>query len=496
MATLQTLPENTTLITSRSERGGTSTLAIRTFLYAVFKHQRLVLGIFLLVFLGSLVAALLRDSKWLASSKVLVKLGEVVQLAPAEAPSRSMNMPLSQEVVKTEADIVRSYVVVEEAVKKLGIKPESGSEAELIAGLQAGLSVVPTPGTNTLSISFLGKNPEKAARFVNTVTDLYVDHHNKVYRREGLDSFYSTQLRRLETQMKTAQDTLRTYLRDNGIIDAEQEMRLLNQDVMDQEKTLKAHRAKIVATQRKLAQVEEQLTKTPQQVPFAEEFLSNPTQLAYKSKLAELEVERIKLLERYMPTDRSVKDIESQIANLKTRAGAEQERILNKQTVRHNELFVELERNRMSLQTLLADTQAREPSLASRLDASRSRLQDLRDKQFAVANLQQEAEQKKYAYDTYFKKQEEARITEAMTDQSMVNVSIVDRAMPPLDPQNGVLLPLLLGILGGLALSTSTAVAVEFLSRRLRFEEEVERYLEIPVLAVIPDLETTPDLSH
>ena len=96
MATLQTLPENTTLITSRSERGGTSTLAIRTFLYAVFKHQRLVLGIFLLVFLGSLVAALLRDSKWLASSKVLVKLGEVVQLAPAEAPSRSMNMPLSR----------------------------------------------------------------------------------------------------------------------------------------------------------------------------------------------------------------------------------------------------------------------------------------------------------------------------------------------------------------------------------------------------------------
>ena len=78
----------------------------------------------------------------------------------------------------------------------------------------------------------------------------------------------------------------------------------------------------------------------------------------------------------------------------------------------------------------------------------------------------------------------------------MVNVSIVDRAVPPLDPQNGVLLPLLLGILGGLALSTSTAVAVEFLSRRLRFEEEVERYLEIPVLAVIPDLETTPDLSH
>src|SRR5512139_4089325 len=205
MATLQQIPESAVLA-APIERAGTSTLAIRTFLYAVFKHRRLVIGVFLVVFLGSALAAFLRPSTWLASSKVLVKLGETVQLAPAEAPSRSINMPLNQEVVKTEADIVRSYEVVAEAVKKLNIKPESGTEAELIAGLQAGLAVTPTPGTNTLQISFLGKNPEKAARFVNTITDLYVDHHNKVYRREGLNEFYGGQLKLLETQMKAAQD--------------------------------------------------------------------------------------------------------------------------------------------------------------------------------------------------------------------------------------------------------------------------------------------------
>jgi capsular polysaccharide biosynthesis protein len=32
------------------------------------------------------------------------------------------------------------------------------------------------------------------------------------------------------------------------------------------------------------------------------------------------------------------------------------------------------------------------------------------------------------------------------------------------------------------------------MNRRLRFEEEVERYIELPVLAVIPDLESAPDL--
>ena len=495
MATLQPLPESTMVFPAASGRAAASALAVRTLLYAVFKHQRLVVGIFLIVFVGSLIAALLRESKWLATSKVLVKLGETVQLAPAEAPSRSINMPLSQEVVKTEADIVRSYLVVQEAVKKLGIKPESGTEAELVSGLQAALSVMPTPGMNTLQISFVGKNPEKAARFVNAVTDLYIDHHNRVYRHEGMGAFYGEQLRLLESQMKAAQEQLRLYLRDNGIVDAEQEIRILNQDIMDQDKTLKSHRAKILATQRKLVQVQEHIAKTPQQIPSSEEYSSNPTQLAYKAKLAELEIERLRLLERYMPSDRTVRDVEAQIANLKTRAEAERERVLSKETVRHNELYAELQRNQMSLQTLLADSQTREPSLAARLEATRQRLADLRDKQFAVANLVQEADQKKYAYDTYFKKQEEARITEAMTDQSVVSIAVLDRAVPPLEPQNGVLMPLLLGILGGLALSTSTAVAIEFLNRQLRFEEEVERYLELPVLAVIPDLETTPDLA-
>ena len=48
----------------------------------------------------------------------------------------------------------------------------------------------------------------------------------------------------------------------------------------------------------------------------------------------------------------------------------------------------------------------------------------------------------------------------------------------------------------GIGLATAMAVAVEYVNRRLRFEEEVERYLELPVLAVIPDLETTADIAR
>jgi uncharacterized protein involved in exopolysaccharide biosynthesis len=202
------------------------------------------------------------------------------------------------------------------------------------------------------------------------------------------------------------------------------------------------------------------------------------------------------VVQRYQSSDRHVSDLDAQMADVRREQAREQDRILAKQTVRRNELHVELQRNLLSLETLLTDAKARKPAMQRRLKTTQKRLRRLRDLRFTIANLEQEAEQKKYAFDLYWKKHEEARAVEAMAEQSMVSVSVVQHATPPLEPENGLLMPLLLGLLGGLGLATAMAVGVEYLNRRLRFEEEVERYLELPVLAVIPDLEQAPDFAR
>jgi uncharacterized protein involved in exopolysaccharide biosynthesis len=494
MATLQTLPEATTLL-PEGVRPGTTTIAVRSFLYAVFKHRRLVVGVFLLVVTASSVAAVLRPQVWRVNTKVLVKLGETVQLAPAESPSRSIALPLSQEVVKTEAEIVKSWGVIEEAVQKVGVRPEPGTSLdEMIGAMQRALTVVPTPGSNVLQISYLGKNPGRAATMVNAITDVYLDHHNKVYRNEGVHEFYTGQLKTLIAEKKRAQRRLRGYLKREGIVDVDQEIGILNQDVLEQEKSLKGHRAKVTGTERRLRQVREQLAGTPAQVAHSEEYLVNPTLERFKAKLTDLEIERNSLLQRYLPNDRMVQDKDEEIAAIRNRIQEEKGRILNKATVGRNELYGDLQRNAFTLEVNLEDLRAREPGIAHRLEATRRHLHELRDKRFTVQNLRQEADERTYAVDLYRKKQVEARAAEAMTNQSMVNISVVERAAPPLEPENGLLLPLLLGLISGAGLAAGMAVAVEYLNRRLRFEEEVERCLELPVLAVIPDLETTTDI--
>ena len=213
MATLQPIPaDGGPVVPYVATEAAPGRMAARSFLYAVFKHKWLVLGVFSLVAIASAVAAFTRPGAWLAQSKVLVKLGETVQLAPAEAPSRSVNLPLSQDVVRTEVDIVKSWDVVKEAIDRLGVQPADGSMADLIEGIRSGLTVAPTPGTNMLKISFIGKEPERAARLVNAITDVYIDHHNRVYQREGIRSFYARELENRTHEVETARKKLQAYL--------------------------------------------------------------------------------------------------------------------------------------------------------------------------------------------------------------------------------------------------------------------------------------------
>lgn len=496
MATLPTLPEAATFVQPPNTNGAAA-LAARSLLYAVFKHARLVVGAFLLIFLAAAISAFMRPRTWRANTKVLVKLGETVSVAPAETPSRSVALPLNQDVVKTEVEIVRSFEVVKEAAQRLGVQPQPGTSMdEMLAGMQLALTVAPQPGSNVLRISYVGRSPDRAAQMVNEITHVYLDHHNRVYQSKGVQTFYNSQLKVLGRQMKASQRRLREFLRRERVVDVDQEIDLLNKDVMVQEKSLQTHRAKVSATRRKIAHVRTQIEQTPAQVPFSADYQVNPTVQAFKKKLADLELERSQALQYYQPTDRHVRDKEEEIERLTERLKSEKERVLSSETVHTNDLHNELQRLVFSLEVLLSDLEAREPGLRRRLSGMRKRLHELRDFRFTIVNLKQDADQKAAAYELYRRRQEEARIQEAMKNQSMVNVSVLEHATPPLDPENGLALPLLLGLLGGLGLATGLAVVVEYMNRTLRFEEEVERYLELPVLAVIPDLQSTSGIAR
>jgi uncharacterized protein involved in exopolysaccharide biosynthesis len=115
-------------------------------------------------------------------------------------------------------------------------------------------------------------------------------------------------------------------------------------------------------------------------------------------------------------------------------------------------------------------------------------LELLDQKGFTTEGLRREAKAAEDAYMLYHRKHEEARISAAMDQQKIVNVSIAQPAQRPLRPVGprkalSLLLGLLLGALGGLGL----AFVSEYFDHSLTTGRDLETRVGIPLLGSIPD---------
>jgi capsular exopolysaccharide synthesis family protein len=109
----------------------------------------------------------------------------------------------------------------------------------------------------------------------------------------------------------------------------------------------------------------------------------------------------------------------------------------------------------------------------------------LKDAAVDYAILTREVDMNRQIYDSVLQRLKEMEVAAALRAS---NVSVVDQAVPPLKPswpnkKLSLLLSAVVGLVGGLGL----AFFVEHLNKTLKTPQEVERYLHLPNLGMIPD---------
>jgi hypothetical protein len=86
----------------------------------------------------------------------------------------------------------------------------------------------------------------------------------------------------------------------------------------------------------------------------------------------------------------------------------------------------------------------------------------------------------------YLRKREEARMADALDEQRILNVAIVDTPSIPSLPTGNRLQYALIGLLLASTLSVGVVFTIEYLDPSLRTPSEVMSELNIPVLAAVP----------
>lgn len=498
------------LTPASAANGRGPTFTVRDLLTIGFRHQRLVVTSFLVLASLASVLVLLRPAEYEGQMTILVKRERADSLVGPEAAAPLVSLPaVTEEELNSEVELLKSRDLLAQVVVATGIheRERSGLRARLeqIAGGEPApedpdrrvahavrqvarqLQVQPLRKSNLIHVSYAAADPALAATVLKALADRYLEKHLAMHRQPGALAFYEQEAARYGGELASVQDRLSQQNRDRGVVsvpaEREHALRLLGELEATEQNTS----AQIAETTERVRAIEAQLASTPARTTTAVRLGSAGLLEQLYSTLVTQELKRIELLRTFQSTYPPVQDLEAQIAKVRAAiADAEHSPLREETTDRnpaHAYLVAELAKNRSEL----AGLRARATATARNLASYRSRARQLEDLGLEQQPLVRTAAQAEQNYLIYARKREEARASNALDAQRILNVAIAEAATIPFEPSGQpTWMLLLLGLFVAGFGSVALAGIADFLDQSFRTPQEVEAFLGTPVLAAFP----------
>ena len=358
------------------------------------------------------------------------------------------------------------------AAKSVSAKdPADGAQALTRAAMriQGGIETAPIRGTNLVEISYTATSARLAADIANAVADAYIDWKLETkYQVVGQASqFLTKQIEQLKGEVDEKERELQAYGRQKDIISVDPQQ---NSTLQKLEALNKDYAAAVADRVAKEARYYEIQTAKPD---TAADTLSNGLVSQLRNDLLKSEREYAEKLNVYKPDWPGMQQLRTQI----------QKGRQHLDTVIEETVAKAKETARADYQT----AQRREESLKEVLRVQKTEAMTLNSNAVEYNNLRVEVSTKRSLMDTLLKRQSETEVMSRLRGTRESGVRIVDRALPPGGPfspsyRRNALLGLFLGLAFGIGLS----FFLEYLDRSIRTTEQVEQYLGLPALGVIP----------
>jgi uncharacterized protein involved in exopolysaccharide biosynthesis len=479
------------------ERRELSSVTLRDVIAPVFRHRRLVAWSFLGIFLTSIVGALSLPKQYQAEMKILVKRERVDPILTSDKTtiidSRS---EVTEEQVQSEVELLRSRDLLENVVKASGlvsadngqdVRRQSVSLARAVRNLEKKLQVEPLKKTNLINVTYQSPNPELAARVLNTLSSLYLEKHLAVHRLPGAFDFFQSQTERYRNELTDSETHLIRFDNDNGLVSPELEKEIALRKQSEFDAALRETRADIAETSQRINALEAQMTTTAPRITTQERTSDNPMLLQQmKSTLLTLELKHTELLSKFAPEYPLVLEVDKQIAQTQAAITAAEQSPVHEQTTDRDQTYAWLRDELAKNRTQLIALRARADALAPVVQAYQVKTRGLDEKGATQEDLARTAKAAEQNYLLYRQKQEEARISDALDRNRIVNVAIAETATVPALPTHSTLFTLLLGGLLATLLSLTSGFVADYVDPSFRTPQELYDTLDIPVLAAVP----------
>ncbi len=351
---------------------------------------------------------------------------------------------------------------------------ESGMDPKayqrLVGGFDSSLKVSRVGSSRLVTISYESSDPRLSARVVNAVVAHYLQLHQKA--TEKFTKMLAEQVNDARTELEKSERNMTQYARSKGLLYLDTNNGT-SQNVVSE----------------RLRQLQDQLT-TAQADRYQKQSVYNLVQKGnygslpgvFQDKLLQTLTEKVADLKtQYAQLSSTFNDSYPKVKQVKSQLEAAEQTLAR-----------ERQRAAGSITNDYLASVRREALLAQAFQNQKYAANQVADKSTQYNILKRNADSDNQLYESILQKVKEASLVARIKAN---NVNVIDRAVPqflPIKPK--IVFNLALGLILGLGLGVGIAFLQAHFDTTLKTVEEIDRFLGLPALAMIPAVESLSEL--
>jgi capsular exopolysaccharide synthesis family protein len=445
-------------------------LNLRDYWRTVRKRKFIVLFTAASMGFFSLVWALVGQPPPIYKTSVSIKIektGSLTGLYSQTFPWSSTNY------LETQASVIKSYIILESVAKKLNLIPANltseqirtnGDYLKVILDLKANVTTEQEGNTDIITIYVTSEDPRFAQLFANTIAQAYKEEHLVDINKRTFDAktFIENQLNIVRDKVTKSEEAVRDYRETSKIIsiDAQSASSLAQSSKLQAQYDLDtATLQKVNTVLQALATAEDRSLTSKSSFYFEE---ATPIYKNLNDKLVQLMLERDTLLITYTEAFPQIHEIKNQA----------------------HEIITSM---RSQLSSQKKNLESNVTNLKQQIGAADEQLRLLPEKGLELVRFEREAAVNREVYSLLQKKYQEALIQDA---EKIEEVKVVRPALEPTTPVNPpkVVSHTTIGLIIGLIMGIVFAFIMETFDTSFEAIEEVEEFLGVRVLGIIPQV--------
>jgi capsular exopolysaccharide synthesis family protein len=464
---------------------------------SIFYKRRWVMAVFFAVVVGAAGVWLVREPRVYRAVSSL----EISPVAPRYlgtgvqdvAESGATMYWQTKEFFETQYQIIRSRAVAQRVSDKLGLTSDPAFlgvaaikdpakqrqamvGADPVARLQGMIRVEPVKDSRIVRLAVEDTDRERAALIANAYGEAYIEHtlDKKLDTTRAASLWLADQLDDLKKKLESSEVGLHHFKRENDILTAsfEDKQSISSQRLLALNDALtkaRTRRAELESRRRTLAEAKKRAVAGD---PAAFDSVAAVAQSVLvgqlKLRLVALTEEREELASRYLPQHPRLLAVEERLAEISRTVDRETGKIV------------------AALDNEFREASDTEQQLVALIDGAKREAFEVNKREIDYVKLKREQENNQRLYDLVLQRLKDAELTGMLRTST---VQLLDAALVPSIPVKPnrkvvMILSIILGLLGAVSL----ALFFEYLDNTVKTHDDVERYLQLPFLGIVPSI--------